>query len=77
MHFNTKDNAATWEFPYDLGYAGLGIMNSLGFNHSNACWFVRQLEQGNCVFLEQLFMLYQINIRSMHLINQSLTPKLY
>jgi ectoine hydroxylase-related dioxygenase (phytanoyl-CoA dioxygenase family) len=38
-----EDNSLTWDFPHDLGYAHLGIMNSLGFNHSELCWFVRQL----------------------------------
>ena len=31
-----QSEATAWEFPDDLGYAHLGIMNSLGFNHS-AC----------------------------------------
>ena len=38
-----RADATTWCFPDALGYADLGIINSLGFNHSRCCWEVRQL----------------------------------
>lgn len=38
-----RADATTWGFPDALGYADLGILNTLGFNHSRCCWAVRQL----------------------------------